>query len=195
MGFPGEFIKTSLLDLPIHDCSVDMIFSEGVLHHTDNTESAMKILAAKLKSGGRFLFYVYAKKAAIREFTDDDIRNYLKSMTDAEAWDALIPLTKLGAALGKLNIEIDIPEAIPALGIPKGALDIQRFFYWNICKAFYREGWSEEEMNHCNYDWFRPLNCHRHTPDEITKWIGEAGLVLEHMDIQEAGITVVAVKS
>jgi hypothetical protein len=49
-------------------------------------------------------------------------------------------------------------------------------------------------MNHANFDWFRPLNCHRHTPDELRAWCAACGLQVEHMDVQEAGITVVAVK-
>ncbi len=47
-------------------------------------------------------------------------------------------------------------------------------------------------MNHVNFDWFRPLNCHRQTPDEVRQWCQEAGLEIERMDLQEAGITVVA---
>ena len=62
-GYPGDFIQTSLLDLPIKDESLDIIFSEGVLHHTDSVESSIGYLTTKLKQGGLFLFYVYVKKA------------------------------------------------------------------------------------------------------------------------------------
>jgi arsenite methyltransferase len=194
-GYKGDFLQTSLLDLPIPNNSVDMIFSEGVLHHTDNTEKSLKYLATKLKKGGRFLFYVYAKKAVIREFTDDHIRQALLSMDDEEAWNALEPLTKLGIALGELEVNFDVPEDIPFLGIKKGKQDLQRFFYWNICKLFYRPEYSLDEMNHLNFDWFRPLNCHRHTKEEIEQYCEKAGLKIEHMNVQEAGFTVVALKT
>lgn len=193
-GYPGEFLRESLLDAPLPDASVDMIFSEGVLHHTDSTEKAMKHLARKLKKGGRFLFYVYAKKAVVREFTDDHVRAAISSLTDEQAWSALEPLTRLGIALGELNIELDVPADIPFLGIKAGRIDLQRFFYWNICKLYYRPDWTLEEMNHVNFDWFRPLNCHRHTPEEITAWCRDSGLDIERMNVQEAGITVVARK-
>ena len=49
-------------------------------------------------------------------------------------------------------------------------------------------------MNHINFDWFKPLNCHRHTPEEIYAYCEESKLNIEHMNIQEAGITVVARK-
>ena len=59
---------------------------------------------------------------------------------------------------------------------------------------YYRPEYSFDEINHINFDWFRPLNCHRHTPEEIKRYCEEAKLTIEHMNIQEAGITVVAVK-
>lgn len=193
-GYPGDFLRMSLMDTPLPEGSVDVIFAEGVLHHTDSTEASIKSLARYLKPGGRFLFYVYAKKAVIREFTDDYIRQQLKPLSDEAAWKALEPLTRLGMALGKLDISIEVPEDIPLLGIRRGQTDLQRFFYWNICKLYYRPEFSLEEMNHINFDWFRPLNCHRQTPDEVAKWCNEAGLLIERQKIEESGITIVAVK-
>lgn len=193
-GYPGEFLQTSLLDLPVQDNTIDMIFSEGVLHHTDNTESSISYLARKIKAGGLFLFYVYRKKAVLREFTDDYIRSAIAPMTNEEAWEALKPLTKLGKTLGELAVTITVEEDVPFLGIKKGSYDLQRFIYWNICKLYYRPEYDIEEMNHINFDWFRPLNCHRHTVEEIKRYCDRAGLSIEHLNEQEAGITVVARK-
>jgi len=193
-GYPGDFLKGNLLDILVPDNSIDFILSEGVLHHTDCTETSLKTLACKLKPGGRFLFYVYRRKAVIRQFTDDHIRESLEGMTDEEAWDALKPLSKLGIELGKLNIDLDIPEDIPFLDIKKGRYSLQRFFHWNVCKLYYRPELTLDEMNHINFDWFRPTNCHRHTSEEIQRWCREANLKIEHMKVEEAGITVVAIK-
>jgi len=193
-GLTADFLRTSLQDIPIPDESVDLIFSEGVLHHTDSTEASLKCLASKLKPGGRFLFYVYAQKAVMREFSDDHIRNFLTSMTDEEAWEALKPLTKLGIALGQIDAEIDVPEDIPYLGIKKGRQNLQRFFYWNICKLFYQPDYTLEEMNHINFDWFRPMNCHRHTKEEVVHFCEKAELSIEHFNTQNSGFTVVARK-
>jgi arsenite methyltransferase len=193
-GIKADFLQVSILDLPIEDESVDMIFSEGVLHHTDSTERALKYLSKKIKSGGMFLFYVYAKKAVIREFVDDHVRMEMNKYSDEEAWEKLKPLTKLGIELGKIKEKIEVPEDIPYLGIKKGSYDIQRFFYWNIFKAYYREAFDLEEMNHVNFDWYRPLNCQRHTKEEILKYCDEAGLDIERFNTQEAGFTIVARK-
>ena len=194
-GIPGDFLRADISCLEVPDSSIDVIFSEGVLHHTDSTERTLKHLATKLAPGGRFMFYVYRKKALVREFTDDAIREALRPLTDEQAWEALKPLTQFGIALGRLQQEINVESAIPFLGIEAGKLDLQRFFYWNICKAYFRPELSFDEMHHINFDWFRPLNCQRHTPEEIQQWCDDVGLDIEHIDVQEAGITVVARKS
>jgi SAM-dependent methyltransferase len=193
-GYPGDFMQMNLIDLPVPDRSLDLIFSEGVLHHTDSVEESIRYLAEKLKIGGRFLFYVYARKSVVREFTDDLIRKQLQDLDDEQAWQALMPLTRLGRVLGDMKVEIEIPEDIPLLDIEKGKIDLQRFFYWHICKLFYSPDLTLEEMNHINFDWFRPLNCHRHTPEEIMDFCSGAELTIERMDVQKSGVTVVAVK-
>lgn len=191
-GLPGLFRQQGILEMEVPDRSIDFVFSEGVLHHTDSTELTLKRLARAVAPGGRFAFYVYAKKAVVREFTDDHVREHLRELDDEDAWEALMPLTKLGRALGELNVQIDVPADIPFLGIKKGRLDIQRFFYWNVCKLYYRPDWTLDEMNHINFDWFRPLNCHRQSPEEVRRWTEEAGLLIERFVVEEAGITVVA---
>ncbi len=194
VNIKGEFLQTDLLNLPFSGPTFDIIFSEGVLHHTDSTEETFRYLANLLMPEGRFLFYVYRKKGPIREYSDDFIRNHLRAMDDDHAWEELLPLTKLGKVLGDMNLKVNVPEEIPFLKIPEGPIDLQRLFYWYILKTFYRPEWSFEEMNHINFDWYRPTNCHRHTPDEIKKWCNDNKLKIINMDIQDSGITVVAQK-
>ncbi|HUU93165.1 MAG TPA: class I SAM-dependent methyltransferase [Phycisphaerae bacterium] len=194
LDYPGVFVNCDLMHIPLLDESADIVLAEGVMHHTDSVRAAMAELTRKLKPGGLFLGYVYAKKGPAREFTDDHIRQAIAEMSDEDAWKALMPLTKLGIALGELDCEVDVPEDVPLLGIPKGRVSIQRLIYWHFCKMFYRPEYTFEECHRCNADWFRPLNCHRHTPDEVRKMCDAAGLNIERMHIEEAGITIVARK-
>ncbi len=194
-GIDAAFLQTSLLEIPVPDESVDVIYSQGVLHHTDSTRAAIHALSRKLRPGGRMMFYVYKTKGPIREFTDDYIRAKLQSMTPAQAWQAMLPLTRLGRYLGDLKIEIDVPEDIGLLDIPAGKIDLQRFFYWHIFKAFHHTTWNEDELNHINLDWYAPINAHRQTPEEVRAWCGEVGLSVEHEHVQESGITMIARKS
>ncbi len=194
-GVRGQFIQSDLTKLPFEKNSVDVIFSEGVLHHTDSTKRALESVAKLLKADGRLMFYVYNKKSPIREFTDDFIRERLQTATPDEAWEALMPLTKLGKTLGQLNIEVDVPETIKLLGIPAGKIDLQRLFYWHIFKAYYRPEWSLEEMNHVNFDWYAPKNSFRQTPEEVRSWCEEFNLDIEREIVEEAGITIIARKT
>ena len=191
-GLPGAFIQADLNQLPLPDASVDLIFSEGVLHHTDDTRGALTAVTRLLKSGGRFLFYVYRKKGPIREFTDDYVRGRMQAMTPEQGWQAMVPLTKLGKLLGELDIEIDIPEPIALLDIPAGRIKLQRFVYWHVLKAFYRPEMTLDEMNHINFDWYAPRNAHRQSPEEVRAWCREAGLEVEREVVEDAGITIVA---
>jgi SAM-dependent methyltransferase len=191
-GIPAGFLQANLMELPLPESSADVIYSQGVLHHTDSTERALKYLATRLKTGGRILFYVYRKKGPIREFTDDYVRSRLKGLTPERASAALTGLTAFGRMLGELNFEIDVPEAIDVLEIPAGRINLQRFFYWHVAKAFYHPDMTFDEMHHINVDWYAPVNAHRQTPEQVRTWCREAGLEIEHENLQEAGITVIA---
>jgi len=190
----GAFLQADISDLPLPEGSVDLIFSEGVLHHTNSTEGALKSLARLLKPGGRFMFYVYRRKGPLREFTDDHIREKLQAMSSEEAWQAMEPLTQLGVSLGEIDAEIEIPASIDLLGIPAGRITVQRLFYWHIAKAFYRHDLTFDEMNHINFDWYAPANAHRQSPTEVRVWCAEAGLEVEREVVEDAGITVIARK-
>jgi arsenite methyltransferase len=191
-GHDGAFVQADLGALPLPERCVDVIFSEGVLHHTDSTRQALQSLASLLSPGGRFMFYVYRRKGPIREFTDDYVRARVQDLTEQEAWDALMPLTRLGQALGDMAVEVDVPERIDLLGIPAGRIDLQRLFYWHVFKAFHNPDLDLDELNHINYDWYAPRNAHRQSPEEVREWCRELGLEIEHEDVQEAGITVIA---
>jgi SAM-dependent methyltransferase len=194
-GLPGAFVQADLAQPPFTDGSVDVVFSEGVLHHTDSTEQALKRLARLLRPGGRFLFYVYRRKGPIREFTDDYLRDRLQEVEPEEAWRQLMSLTKLGKALGDLHVEVEIPEDVELLGIPAGRIDVQRLFYWHVLKAYHRDEYDLDELNHINYDWYAPRNAHRQSPEEVRSWCADADLDVERENVQEAGITVVARKT
>lgn len=190
----GAVVQADLMRLPFADGAFDIVFSEGVLHHTPSTRAALMAVSRKARKGGVVAFYVYRKKSPVREFTDDYIRELVKDLPPEQAWTLMEPLTRLGIALGQLKGEIDIPEEIKLLGIPAGRIDVQRLFYWHVCKLFYRPDMSLDEMNHINFDWFMPTYAHRQSAEEVSKWCGEIGLDIIEMKAEEAGITVIATK-
>lgn len=190
-GFPGtHFVQGDVSRPPFRPETFDVVFSEGVLHHTPSTERALKALVPLLAENGELMVYVYRRKAPIREFTDDYVRERLQGLPPDEAWDALRPLTRLGQALAELETEIEVPEDVPLLGIKAGRYDVQRLIYWNVAKLFWNAEMTFEENNHLNFDWYAPRYAWRQTEDEVRCWYEESGLDVTRFHVHEAGFTV-----
>ena len=54
--------RPTSLDLPFRPESFDVVFSEGVLHHTPSTERALKRSSRCSRPGGELMIYVYAAR-------------------------------------------------------------------------------------------------------------------------------------
>jgi len=185
-----SFVQADILALPFAPSSFDLVFSEGVLHHTPSTEAAFKALARLLRPGGEIMIYVYRRKAPGREYIDDYVREQIAGLPPEEAWERLRPLTRLGQALAELDTEVEVPEDVELLGIRKGVYDVQRLVYWHFAKLFWNPTMTFEENNHVNFDWYHPRYAHRHTEDEMRGWFADCGLEISRFDAQEAGFTV-----
>ena len=98
-----HFVQADISQMPFRTGSFDTIFAEGSLHHTPSTEGALKALVPLLEHGGEFLFYVYRKKAPMREFTDDYVRSIVSSLPPELAWEKMRPLTSLSESLAGLK--------------------------------------------------------------------------------------------
>jgi arsenite methyltransferase len=189
-----HFVQADALELPFADGTFGAVFSEGVLHHTPSTRAALMSAARVLASGGEMSFYVYRKKGPAREFTDDYVRDAISGLSDEDAWEVMRGFTRLGQALASVRATVDVPEAVPLLGISAGAQDIQRLIYWNFVKLYWNDALSFEENVHVNFDWFRPAYAHRHTAAEVREWCEQAVLDVQRFNEQESGYTVIARK-
>ena len=189
-----HFIQADVNELPLPAGCCDAIFSEGVLHHTPSTRKAFMSTVRLLNTGGEFHFYVYRRKGPVREFTDDYVREQIADMSDEEAWAAMRSLTSLGKMLSELDVEVELEDDVPLLGIRSGKHDVQRLIYWHFAKLYWNETRSFEENVHVNFDWYRPRYAHRHTAEEVREWCADAGLAIEWFREEESGFTVRAVR-
>ncbi len=73
-----EYRNGSLLEIPLHDASVDMVWSNGVIHHTLNYEKCIEEFARVLKPGGTLFLYVNGR-FGLFELLQDTLR---KNMAD-----------------------------------------------------------------------------------------------------------------
>lgn len=187
-------IRADILSLPFPENHFDIIWSDGVLHHTPDTRKALEACVRVLKEEGLILFYVYVKKAPVREYVDDLIRKELSRLSPKDAYDALRPLTALARDLSRLSINIRLEGDMPYLGIPSGEYDLQRFLYWHILKLYWNEKLSFEGNHAVNFDWYSPSFAYRHTPDEVRSWLDELHVHPLRFHVSQSGISVIARK-
>src|SRR5262245_25850144 len=58
-------VQADLFHLPFRDRSFDVMWSDGVIHHTPNPAGAVSALARKVGVGGRLAIYVYPHETSI----------------------------------------------------------------------------------------------------------------------------------
>ena len=186
--------QADLNHLPYLDNSFDALVSAGVLHHTPNTKLALKNILKKLKLNGTCWFYVYKKKAPLREFSDDYIREKIGSLSPEQVIEEMKKITNFGKSLHEQGLQIYIPNDIEILGIKKGNYDLQRFIYQNFFKCFWNDSWEFDYSNLVNFDWYFPKFSWRHTEDEIRQWCQEFNLEIIFLRETESGYSCLTIK-
>jgi SAM-dependent methyltransferase len=178
--------QADLHNLPYKDESFDVIVSNGVLHHTPSTKTAIERVASKLRHDGLLLFYVYKKKAPLREYSDDFIRSQISDLDPEIAWEKMKAITDFAKHLHRQAITIKVPD-LDLLGIKKGKYDLQRFIYQYIFKCFWNDGFGYDDSNSTNFDWYYPKYAWRQTEEEIRDWCKEFKLRVNYIKENESG--------
>lgn len=185
----AHLIQADLTQLPFPEGFFDFIACDQVLHHTRNTEESFHKLVSRLAPGGDLSIYVYRKKAPIREFADDYLREVAAQMTEEQVWELSEQLAELGRNLSEVNASVTVPD-VPALGIKAGTYDVQRFIYWNMLKCYWNASLTVRDNVLTNFDWYKPHYAHRHTAAEVQQWFTDADLEIVTFDECDAGISV-----
>lgn len=190
----ANFVQGNLLRPPLRPGSFDLVLCRGVMHHTPDTRAAFHQMASMVRPAGEFMFLIYRRNNAIREFTDDYIRGVVSSLPPDEAWAEIGTVTEFGRALANSSGTVTLEQPVPMLGIPAGTFAVHQLFYDYFLKAFYRPGWTFDESNLISFDWWHPVYAYRHTEEEIRTWCAEEGLAITHLDDRGTGFTVRAIK-
>lgn len=187
-------VQGDLVAPPFRNGAFDFVFSEGVLHHTASTRVAFERMAGLLGAGGEIAFYVYRKKAPLREYADDYVREKMQNISPRAALEMMESLTLLGKSLSDLKAVIEIPRDVPALGFQAGRYDLQRWVYNGMFKCFWNDKMSMNENVLVNFDWYLPKYAWRHTEQELREWAKWARMNVTREFVEDAGITMRAVK-
>ncbi|RDX35490.1 class I SAM-dependent methyltransferase [Arcobacter sp. HD9-500m-PIT-SAG03] len=187
-----NYFKGNLINPPFKNDSFDVVICHAILQHTGNTFEGIKSLTNTLKEDGIIFFDVYRKAAPIRDFTDDFIRSLVSNLPPQEAWDKLIPITKLAQDLYNQTIIID--KDIKELEIKAGEYNLQRFIYYKFLKTFWNDNMSFEDNHMVVFDWYYPKVSERYTVEEVKSWLEKLNLEVIKFHTLEGGIGVIARK-
>lgn len=62
-GLDGRFVHGDAETLPFEDASFDLVYSNGVIHHTPNTQQVVDEIFRVLRPGGRAIIMVYSESS------------------------------------------------------------------------------------------------------------------------------------
>ena len=91
--------------------------ADQVVHHTPDAAAAVRSLARLVAPGGVLAFYVYKRKAPMREYADDYMRERTTKMSVEDCMDFSASMSELGRKLSDAGATITLERDIPLLGI------------------------------------------------------------------------------
>ena len=190
-----HFVRGDMTRLPFRPDTFDFVACDQAIHHTPDTRKTLGSLVTALKDGGTILFYVYKKKAFVRELVDTHLRELTTALSEEDCIEFSEQITDLGKDLSDLNATLTVRSDIPLLGIKKGTYDLQRFIFYNFIKCYWNDTIDYENNVLTNFDWYHPPIAHRHTAEEVRGWCVELDLKIDRLYECGSGISVVARKA
>lgn len=115
-----KFIKTELENIPLGDCSVDLLISNCTINHVKNKQKVWLEIARILKNGGRFVISdIYSSEAV-----PDKYRNDPEAI--AECWAGAVTREEYMNQLNKAGFKkIDVLEE--STPYKKGEIEVASF--------------------------------------------------------------------
>ena len=166
--------QASIFELPYPDNSFDIVYSNGVIHHTPDAKKAFFSLVRKCRPGGLIGIYIYNVKPFLRELADSKIRQLTTKMSYKQCMEFSKQMTLLGKSLSKIKTPLTIEKDIKLLGVKKGEYDLQKFVYGHFIKCWYSRNRKKELCDLVNQDWYHPFYASHHSKNEVLGWFKKA---------------------
>ena len=181
-------IEADLLHPPFKKGIFDIVYSQGVLHHTADTHAAFKAVAALVKPRGLFSVWLYGKAGRFFDFAS----NPLKSGRDVIArhrrlaWWIVLLRHGISDFVRVVTTRMPVP-VVYALCHPLTWLGVVPGLKWLTYSVDPRYQVRLIE----NFDWISPPYQWHHTKEELLKWYAEEGFsvakVLPHGLVPKPG--------
>jgi 2-polyprenyl-3-methyl-5-hydroxy-6-metoxy-1,4-benzoquinol methylase len=150
-----HFIQASVFAAPFRGQDFDFVYSHGVLHHTFNTQEAVRHAAGLVRPGGGLYVWLYGYED-VRVSMPRRLAFALEQST--RPWLARLPPR---VATGVLLPLVPVYQAASLLGRLSGS---------------HGATYSAQQAIHAARDRFTPLYAHRHEYEEVADWYREIGL-------------------
>lgn len=157
-----QYVQGDVQHPPFEPGSFDLIYSDGVLHHTPDTKTSFMALAPLVKPGGRFLVWLYRSDTKPMYKAKMKLVELVRSLTKNLSYKNKMLLCYIGAVLILLGVRVGY-----LFGYKKRRLIPIRLKATNL------------------FDTIAPQFNYEHTPDEVIGWFKEAG----YTDIKDASIS------
>lgn len=182
-------VQGNLHKPPFKPGSFDVIYSQGVLHHTSDTHTAFLKVAALVKAGGLLSVWLYGMAGRFADFATNPIRDDRKWIERHRraAW-GIVALRHaisdgLRAVTTRLPMKLTYALCYPITAL--GRVPLVKYFTFSVHPDF-RVRLIE------NFDWLAPHYQYHHTKEELGAWFERAGFsvlkVLPHGLIPKPGV-------
>lgn len=150
-----HLVIASLFQLPFRRASFDLVYSQGVIHHTYSTKAAFKAISPFVAARGHLFIWVYGLDSHL---IPKGFKGFiLRTKRDAEK--ILRPLVSRAPKL----IRDAIFMALTAILHP---------FILQVVQ--HKDKWKWQNTDHGLRDWLSPRYAHRHSYNEVLEWFEES---------------------
>jgi ubiquinone/menaquinone biosynthesis C-methylase UbiE/uncharacterized protein YbaR (Trm112 family) len=167
-----NFIICSLFHPPLQIKIFDLVYSQGVIHHTYSTYTAFKSISRFVKQGKYLFIWVYGLEdhLCFRNSQFDSVRNFGKNVIAHLFWYTEILIRPWLSRAPKLIRDIII-------------------FIMSIClhplikmRVLHKSEWRLKNTEHGLRDTYTPVYAYRHSVNEVMEWYEESSF--EIIDFQ-----------
>jgi SAM-dependent methyltransferase len=157
---PGiHLVIASLFHLPFRPLCFDLVYSEGVIHHTFSTAKAFDSIASYVRSGGYLTIWVYGRD-------DEAIRH-----------GALGPLTRITypAEIIIRPLINRLPKVLRDVVLTSASVTLHPIIK---PRMRHRAKWKLNNTKHKLRDRLSPRYAHRHSYNEVLEWFEDLDFLI-----------------